>query len=275
MAAKTKKTKKKSPRNKTKKKNNKAGLERKQLLLLVVSSAAVLAVILCAVFVKGTRYEKADIKTLSDTAWGIDVSSHNGKIDWKEVKNEAAFAFIRIGYRGYATGEINFDKQAKANLKGANKYGVPAGVYFYSQAINEKEAEEEAEFVLSKIKGYNVTLPVVIDFEFAYKDDKRVGRLSDAGLNKKQKTKLVTAFCDKVREAGYSPGIYASSYIYRSHFVMKDIPDDVFIWVADYNGSVSYDGYYDIWQYSEKGSCSGVSSENVDVNYFYTKNRMK
>ncbi len=272
MATQTKKKSKRSPKNK--KAENKF-FTRKRIILLAVSTAAVIAIILCAVFVRGTGYKKNEIGDLKDKAWGIDVSSHNGKIDWKKVSSKADFAFVRVGYRGYANGEINLDKRAKANLKGANRNGVPVGVYFYSQAINDKEAEEEAEFLLSKIKEYNITLPVVIDFEFANKDGKDVGRLAEAKLSKKQKTSLVNAFCDKVRKAGYTPGIYASSYIYRSHFNMKDIPKDVFIWVADYNIAVTYGGSYDIWQYSDKGSCDGVSSEYVDMNYFYTNNRIE
>ena len=137
------------------------------------------------------------------------------------------------------------------------------------------EAKEEAEFLIKTIKDYNVTLPVVIDYEYPMVNGKHTGRLFNAGLTVKERTEVINAFCDKVRSAGYTPGIYASSWIYNSRLDMKSIPDDVFIWVADYNESVTYGGYYDIWQYSETGSCDGVSSKNVDTNYFYIKNRVK
>jgi len=246
-------------------------------VLIVI--AAVLAVVGMAVLVIHLNARVAEGKKTTlplpekSVAWGIDVSSHNGDIDWETVAGNADFAFVRVGYRGYSEGEINEDERFADNLKGAEKNGVPVGVYFYSQAIDEKEAEEEAAYLLKQIKGYQVSLPVVIDFEYAFKDGKHHGRLWEAGLSKKERTALINAFCKKVRDAGYTPGIYASTYIYESQLNMNDIGEDVFIWVADYNRNNTYEGYYDIWQYSEDGSCAGVSSENVDTNYWYTDNR--
>ncbi len=264
------------------KKKEANALSKKNIIIIIACVLALAGVITAIVLASGAASinpkTRAGIESIDkgddNPAWGIDVSSHNGKINWKKVSKKADFAFIRVGYRGYATGEINADKKAKANLSGANKNKVPVGVYFYSQAINEKEAIKEAKFLLKSIKDYDVTLPVVIDFEYAYSKGKITGRLYKAGLSKKEKTALINAFCDTVRKAGYTPGVYASSYIYRSHLNMKSIPDDVFIWVADYNGRVTYSGYYDIWQYSEKGKCEGVSSKKVDTNYFYTKKRL-
>ena len=259
-------------------KNKKQGSDRKNIIMIVTSLVVIIGIVTAGILIfkdAGRKSSTAPVpETASDTAWGIDVSSHNGKINWKKASKKAEFAFIRVGYRGYSNGKIEGDKKAKYNLENAIKNGVPVGVYFYSQAITKKEAEKEAEFVLKKIKGYKVTLPVVIDFEYAYSYGKITGRLYKAKLSKKEKTALVNAFCDKVRKAGYTPGVYASSYIYRSHFNMKSIPDDVFIWVADYNKKVTYGGYYDIWQYSEKGKCQGVPSKHVDTNYFYTKKRL-
>ena len=251
-------------------------LNKTRIIALIISIIVVIGVAI-TVIIAGSSAPKRENRLPEigkETAWGIDVSSHNGKINWKKVSKKADFAFIRVGYRGYSKGEINADKKAKANIEGALKNGIPVGVYFYTQAVNEKEAEKEAEYLLKKIKGYDITLPVVIDFEYAYRNGKPVGRLNNAKLTKKEKTALINAFCSKVRKAGYTPGIYASSYIYRWHLNMKSIPDDVFIWVADYNGKVTYEGYYDIWQFSERGKCDGVSSQFVDTNYFYTKKRL-
>ncbi len=281
MAEKTKSVKKKTSSSKrkassAKKKSVKNKDNKKRNIILIIISVSVIALIIAAAVFSGKTVKRenriADIS--KEVAWGIDVSSHNGKINWKKVSKKADFVFIRAGVRGYSKGEINPDKKAKENIEGAIKNGIPVGVYFYTQAVNEKEAEKEAEFVLKKIKGYNITLPVVIDFEYASKNGKSTGRLYNAKLSKKQNTQIVNAFCDKIRKAGYTPGIYASSYIYRWHLNMKSIPDDVFIWVADYNKNVTYGGYYDIWQYSEKGKCDGVSSKHVDTNYFYTKKRL-
>lgn len=247
------------------------------IILAVFSAVLIGLVILCVVFSRNslTNNHNSGVSEINkDVAWGIDVSSHNGKINWKKVSEKADFVFIRVGYRGYANGKINADKLAKANIKGANKHNIPVGVYFYSQAINKKEAVQEANFLINRVKDYKISLPLVIDFEYAYSKGKITGRLHNAHLSKKEKTEIVNAFCDTVRKAGYTPGVYASSYIYRSHFNMKSIPDDVFIWVADYNKKVTYKGDYDIWQYSENGKCSGVKSKNVDTNYFYTKKRL-
>ncbi len=285
MATKTKKKRnKKTTKKKTngKKTNNKRkpSAKKKQINRkpIIALSAAALAVILiaavCIAFHSGGKRSSTIEAPDKEIAWGIDVSSHNGEIDWSSVKSSADFAFVRVGCRGYTEGEIILDKRFKENAKGANKNGVPIGVYFYSQAINEKEAEEEAKFVLEKIKSYDISLPVVIDFEYVYENGSHMGRLYDASLSKAERTSLINAFCDKIRKAGYTPGIYASSYIYASQLNMKDIDEDVFIWVADYNESVTYNGYYDIWQYSETGSCDGVSSKNVDMDYWYTKNRL-
>lgn len=252
---------------------------KKRTAILVASfSAFVLIIVVACILVAknsdtNSRNHFSEID--KDVAWGIDVSAHNGKINWKKVSQKADFVFVRVGYRGYANGKINMDKHAKANMKGANKHNIPLGVYFYSQAINEKEAKKEAEFLIEHVKDYKITLPLVIDFEYAYKNGRSVGRLHDAKLSKKEKTALINAFCDTVRKAGYTPGVYASSYIYRSHLNMKSIPDDVFIWVADYNKKVTYKGEYDFWQYSENEKCAGVKSKHVDANYFYTKKRIK
>ncbi|MBQ3904969.1 MAG: glycoside hydrolase family 25 protein [Eubacterium sp.] len=276
MATTTKKRKKptsSAARKKAKKKNG--GKKNSKTVITLILCAAILSIIAAGVFIitQGSKSAKNNPAPLKgEVAWGIDVSNHNGKINWKKVSEKAEFTFIRVGARGYSRGEIYPDTTYKYNLKHAEKYGVPAGVYFYSQATNEKEAQEEAAFALKAIKGYSVSLPVVIDFEYPTVNGSHAGRLFNAGLTKKERTAVINAFCDRVRKAGYTPGIYASSYIYRTELNMKDIPDDVFIWVADYNKEVTYTGYYDIWQYSETGSCDGIKG-NVDTNHFYIKNR--
>lgn len=273
MATTTKKRKKptsSAKKKKTKKKGDK--INKKSIIALVISCAVIIALLAAAFIIKSTAPNRTPAPLSGDKAWGIDVSSHNGKIDWKKAGKKAKFAFIRVGYRGYTEGEINADSKAKYNLKHAVNNGVPVGGYFYSQATNKIEAKEEADFAIRAIKGYDVTLPVVIDYEYPVINGEHTGRLFNAGNTKKERTEVINAFCDEIRRAGYTPGIYASSWIYNSRLDMKRIPDDVFIWVADYNEEVTYDGYYDIWQYSETGSCDGIKT-NVDTNYFYIENR--
>ncbi|MGN0522570.1 MAG: glycoside hydrolase family 25 protein [Eubacterium sp.] len=203
---------------------------------------------------------------------GIDVSEHNGEIDWKTAAKSIDFAFIRVGYRGYGTGKIAEDKYAKQNLKDAEKAGVPVGVYFYSQAVNEQEAREEAEYVLDFIDGYDVELPVVIDFEYpSGEGGLTVGRLVEAGLNPQQSTQIINAFCSEISKEGYTPALYASTAVMNKDIDMAGISTDTVIWVADYSESPSYGGDYDIWQYSKTGSCDGVGSSYVDLNYWYLK----
>ena len=261
MAVKTKKT--------TKKKTSKKDTQfNKKALISVCAVFLVVVTVLTAVIVeKNVRSNLIHLD--KDVAYGIDVSFYNGNINWKKVKNEVDFAFIRVGYRGYNDAEIYLDSKAKRNLKKANKYEVPVGVYFYSQAINEEEAEEEAKFVLKNIKNYEISLPVVIDFEYASVDGKDGGRLHDAYLTRKEKTNLINAFCNKVERAGYTPAVYASSYMFKYFINTRKLDSDIMIWVADYNESITYSGDYDFWQFSKSGKCKGVPSEYVDKNYWY------
>ena len=101
------------------------------------------------------------------------------------------------------------------------------------------------------------------------KNGKHTGRLHNAGLSNKERTRLVNSFCKKVKDAGYTPGIYASTYVYETQFNVKDLDKDAVIWVADYNKNITYSGDFDIWQYSEHGTCSGINSNDVDLNYWY------
>ena len=263
----------KTKKKKTTRKKSKRKFKWDKKARLALAGAVAVLLVLLAVFiaVKSHQPSHPAYEFDKETAYGIDVSSHNGKIDWKTVKDEVDFAFIRVGYRGHANGSVNLDKKAKYNLKHANKNGIPVGVYFYSQAVNDEEAEEEAAFLLDAIKEYEVSLPVVIDFEYAYSKNTITGRLYEAKLTKAEKTSLINAFCKRVKQAGYTPGVYASTYIYESHINPKALDKDTVIWVADYNESITFDGEYDIWQSSEKGSCKGVSSKYVDTDYWYIK----
>lgn len=278
------KSKKKKRRAKTKKasrslstqkkrKKGKKGKKRIAPLTIAIACIAIVCVVVSIVAIKANDKSSTPVffKTEEKTTQlsGIDVSHHNGKIDWDKVKDDVDFAFIRVGYRGYGDGVIYKDKKAKQNLKNATKSEVPIGVYFYTQAINEDEAREEAKYVISKIKDYNVTLPIAIDFEYPVKNGHEVGRLKNADLTNKQRTKIINAFADAVTDAGYTPAVYASTYVYESRLNTKDLNDNLVIWVADYNSDITYTGKYDIWQYSEDGSCSGINSNDVDLDYWY------
>lgn len=202
---------------------------------------------------------------------GIDVSSHNGEIDWHTVAKHTDFAIIRAGYRGYGEeGIINEDKYFAENLKNALNENLPIGVYFYTQSISEEEAEAEAEFVINLLGKSKLDLPVFIDFEYPY-DDKGnpTGRMHGANLTREQATANINAFCKKIEKAGYKSGVYSSSNVYNFHLNADDFGRNTCIWVADYNNNVKFNGEYQIWQYSKTGSCNGVNSKYCDMNRWY------
>lgn len=257
------KTRKKSKKNKKLTKRKKAAV--------IISVILVAAVIITSVFMSLNRNETVYYDFKKDIARGYDLSEHNGKIDWESLKGEVDFVFIRVGYRGYGTGKICEDDCAKDNLKGAQKAGIPFGVYFYSQATTEKEAEEEANFVLKEVALYKPKLPIVIDYEYPIDENgDNTGRLWEAALSSDECTYTIKAFCDRVEKFGYMSGIYASSYLYDYDINVKKLGDAV-IWVADYNEKVSTSSPYHIWQYSRTGKSDSIESKYVDLNYWYSK----
>lgn len=192
---------------------------------------------------------------------GIDVSKFQGKVDWKKVKeDDVEYAFIRVGYRGYgSSGKLVTDENFEANMKGATSNGVDVGVYFFSQAVNEEEAIEEANYVLDAIEGYDVTYPVVIDIEEVTDSDART-----ADMTQQQWTKNCIAFCETIKAAGYTPMIYGNL---KTFFIMLDMTqlEAYDKWFAQYDTSVYFPYEYTIWQYSESGKVNGISTD-VDLN---------
>ena len=189
---------------------------------------------------------------------GIDVSKHNGNIDWGAVKNSGVeFAIIRCGYRGSSSGVLVIDPMYETNIKGAIAAGIPVGVYFFSQAVNEAEAVEEASMVLQLISGYSLQYPVYIDAE------KSRGR--GDGISVDERTNVCRAFLETVSGAGYSAGLY-SNKLWLEGMIHTSQLTNYKIWLAQYEDIPSYTSTrYDIWQYTSKGSVAGVSG-NVDMN---------
>ena len=142
---------------------------------------------------------------------GVDVSKYQGTINWAQAKAQGVeFAIIRVGYRGSSSGTLNEDPNYVRNIEGALAQGIPVGVYIFSQAITEAEAIEEANYVISRIYRYNITLPIVIDFEYASSSSGNGGRLYEANLSKTQATAICKAFCRTVQNAGYTGMVYAN-----------------------------------------------------------------
>ena len=198
--------------------------------------------------------------TVNGKTFGIDVSRHNGNIDWNAVKASGVdYVIIRCGYRGSSTGVLIEDQTFRTNIKGATAAGLKVGVYVFSQAINEVEAVKEASLAVSLVKGYNLTYPIFIDTESS-------GGRAD-GIDKATRTAVVNAFCQTVASAGYKPGIYASKTWFEDRLNMSAI-GNYKIWLAQYAATPTYNGRYDMWQYSSKGKISGING-NVDLNYSY------
>ena len=194
----------------------------------------------------------------------IDVSTWQGDINWAKVKGNCDGAIIRAGYRGYGSkGTLATDARFKKNIKDATAQGIPVGVYFLSQALNEAEAREEAEYVLDLIKDYKITYPVYIDIEYGEANAK--GRADK--LNKTVRTTNAIAFLETIKKAGYIPGVYSSTSWFRDN--LEDSRLTAYShWVAHYAAKCGYTGKYDMWQYSDSGTIPGISG-NVDKNFCY------
>lgn len=200
---------------------------------------------------------------------GVDVSYHNGDIDWEKAKatGKVDFAIIRVCYRGYQNGKLAMDVKAMENIREANAAGVPVGVYIFSQAISANEAIEEADYIVSKINGYKIDLPVVLDFEYVATG---VGRLYKAKLSKAAATTVCTSFCNRVRAYGYTPMVYANKTMFSDKTYAADISQEFPIWMANYTSSTSYAGEYEYWQYSDGEKIDGIKGNKVvDGNWRY------
>lgn len=193
---------------------------------------------------------------------GIDVSKWNGEIDWSRVKNAGIdFTIIRAGYRGSSTGSLVVDPRFEANIKGASANGVMVGVYFFTQAVNEVEAVEEASAVLQLVREYHLDYPIFIDTEGAGGN----GRAD--GLDPETRTLVCEAFCRTIENAGYRSGVYASRNWYNNNLYTERL-DDYYIWLAEYRSTPLYQGRYQMWQYTSKGSVDGIVG-NVDMDISY------
>lgn len=197
---------------------------------------------------------------------GIDVSSHQGTIDWKKVKEAGVqFAYIRCGYRGYETGLINKDETFDYNISQAKANGIQVGVYFFSQAVSQEEAEEEAEFTLSCMKKYDIDLPVVYDFE------KPGGIFARTYTQSKDvTTENAVLFCHIMQRKGYDAMIYNSTNLFEKLFNLEYI-QEFGTWVAHYNTPYpTYPYTYQIWQYSDSGKIDGID-QAVDLDLMFIR----
>lgn len=216
-------------------------------------------------------YTHADVFDGMNIYNGIDVSYYNKTIDWEEVKESGVdFAIIRAGYRGYgAAGTLCTDVKFVENIEGALDAGIQVGVYYFTEAINKQEAIEEAEYCLDKIKDYDVTLPIVIDYEFPTDSSGPIGRMYKANLSKSAATNNCIAFCETIKDAGYEPMIYANKSDLATLINGTKLSQSYKIWLANYTTKTTYSNPYEYWQYTSSGSVDGITGK-VDCNFWYT-----
>lgn len=193
---------------------------------------------------------------------GIDVSKHNGTINWSKVKNDGVkFAIIRGGY-----GNSTVDPKFKENIEGAIAAGLDVGVYWFSYATSEAKAKEEAIKCLEVLKPYKnkIKYPVFFDFEY---DSVNYAMKQGVAISKTLSSNFAKAFLQEIKSDGYIAGLYTNLDFSNNYFT-SEVLNAYDTWIAQYNSSCSYKGKYIMWQYSEKGSVSGISG-NVDLNYCY------
>jgi len=195
---------------------------------------------------------------------GIDISQWQGDIDWQQVADAGVkFALIRVGGRGTGEeGKLYTDDNAQKNYEGATNAGVAVGCYFFSQAITEEEAIEEAQFLLEQVEGWEITMPIVCDWE--YMEDSRAENLPATQI-----MACVKAFCDEIAAAGHTPMVYFNRRMIANGFDLEQMADYHF-WLAQYDTEMDFPYRVDMWQYSASGSVPGISG-NVDMNLYFPR----
>ena len=210
-----------------------------------------------------TKHEDGTITYSGAARYGIDVSAHQGEIDWAAVAGDGVeFAILRIGYRGYSAGALNLDGQFEANYAGAREQGIDVGVYFFSQAISEEEAREEARQVLAWLEGKEIQCPIVYDWEHIEEDTARTDSVDGETV-----TACARAFCEEIREAGYDPMIYCNGMLGYLSYDLTQLGDYP-LWYAEYEDYPSYAYEVTIWQYTEAGTVAGIQG-TVDRNIWF------
>ncbi len=189
---------------------------------------------------------------------GIDVSEHQGRIDWERVKGNIDFAILRAGY-----GRNNIDKQFIRNIEECNRLCIPVGIYWFSYAWNEEMAKDEAKYVLEAIKGYRVDYPISYDLEY---DTLNYASKNGVTIGKRLATDMVKAFCDEINRNGYRAMNYTNQDFLLNKFYMNELTNYP-LWYAWYNSKLNRDCA--IWQYSENGQVPGIPGSSVDMNYCY------
>lgn len=199
-----------------------------------------------------------------ETVMGIDVSSHQGEIDWQEVAASGVkFAFIRLGYRGYNSGTLHVDEFAQRNLNAARAAGIQIGAYFFSQAVTVEEAEEEARQAVEILDHLALDLPLVYDWEYVSETART------ANVDRRLLTDCTLAFCTGVEKAGYAPMVYFNSSQITDLLYGEELEQYPW-WLAKYDPAMAFPCRVDMWQYTNQGAVPGINGD-VDINLMFTE----
>lgn len=205
-------------------------------------------------------YDDGDVRA----SLGVDVSTHQGEIDWQAVKDAGIdFAMIRLGYRGSSEGGLYLDDYFLRNMDGATAAGLKIGVYFFSQALSAQEAEEEAAFTRLWLEGYSLSMPVIFDWEHQGAGS----RTDDA--DGAVMTAAAEAFCDAIAAAGFTPGVYFNQEVGYRQFDLPALKNYDF-WLAEYAAVPTFAYQFHLWQYTNAGTVSGIDG-TVDLNLYFTQ----
>ncbi len=188
---------------------------------------------------------------------GVDVSYHNGSINWDAVRADGIdFAIVRLGYRGWETGILHDDVCFEQNLRGAKAAGLKVGVYVYSTAVNVAESVEEANLILSRLNGFPLDLPVYFDTEQS--GDYPHGRADR--LSKSRRYEIITSFCRTIESGGYRAGVYSGQNYLKNHVAIRSFPPGS-LWLASYtayNKLPDFPYAWDLWQFTDCAVVSGI-----------------
>lgn len=215
----------------------------------------------CFGMVNGYKtYESDDVTAVL----GLDISSHQGWIDWNAVaESDVDYVILRAGYRGYDTGSINQDEYFEYNIASATATDLGVGIYFFSQALTPDEAAAEAHTVLALVEGYDIDYPIFYDWEPVSDATARTSTISATEV-----TACAKRFCEIIEDAGYQAGVYFNLSIASNYYHLYELKDYEF-WLAEYQSVPSFPCAFDMWQYTSDGSVPGVST-NVDLNLSFT-----
>lgn len=252
-----------------------AGSNRIKLAIAGLAAAAIVLVVLSGRLITVEKipdggYQHNDRFDGYQVLNGIDVSyAQGGDIDWKKLKKAGVdFVFVRCGYRASADGRLHPDEYYKDNLKKAHKAGLMVGAYFFSQATTRKEAASEADYLIELVEGYDIDLPLVMDYE-TYPGG-RLEKAINGGLSGNSLAANVDAFARRIEAAGYDAALYANYGFLTYNLPGSELSTRTNIWVAQYSSSCQFAGSYNFWQCSDSLQLEGINGR-VDRDFWYVK----